>query len=332
MVLQGFSNSFRGRSTMPLLAFAALLVAVALSLQLFRWFILVHSLDLPCTLRNTFRLGMVGVFYNTFLPGSVGGDLLKAYFIAKEHPERKTRAVATVIADRALGLFGLILFCAVLGSLAWAGGDPRIAANPELQKIVLTTAAIAAGTIIGFVLLGFLPQRRVDRFAVRLKWVPKVGRSLAELWFAVWMYRQRIARSSSVSDYPRWRTSDSSLLSMPLRECFHRRIPPSIRPRSRSTWSSRRSASSPRRCPSLPVALALGKRCSRGSTSSRVAPRAAASLPGWPCAWCEWIIGLIGYLVYLRMKKELPIEVEEENGEAASADSTRTALNVPHPT
>ena len=28
----------------------------------------------------------------------------------------------------------------------------------------------------------------------------------------------------------------------------------------------------------------------------------------------EWIIGLIGYLVYLRMKKELPV-VEEENGE-----------------
>ena len=38
-----------------------------------------------------FGLGMVGVFYNTFLPGSVGGDLLKAYFLAKEHPERKTR-------------------------------------------------------------------------------------------------------------------------------------------------------------------------------------------------------------------------------------------------
>ena len=114
---------------------------IALSLQLFRWFILIRALDLPFSLRNTFRLGMVGVFYNTFLPGSVGGDLLKAYFIAKEHPERKARAIATVIADRALGLFGLILFVAALGSLAWAGGDARIIATPGLQWLIKLMAA-----------------------------------------------------------------------------------------------------------------------------------------------------------------------------------------------
>ena len=188
----GLKTLLEGPIDFAALALAALFVTVALSLQLFRWFILVHSLDLPCSLRNTFRLGMVGVFYNTFLPGSVGGDLLKAYFIAKEHPERRTRAVATVIADRALGLFGLVLFCAVLGSMAWAGGDPRIAGNVELQSLIKVMAAVAAGSIAGFLLLGLLPQRRVDRFAVRLKWVPKVGRSLAELWFAVWMYRQRL--------------------------------------------------------------------------------------------------------------------------------------------
>jgi len=31
----------------------------------------------------------------------------------------------------------------------------------------------------------------------------------------------------------------------------------------------------------------------------------------------EWIIGLLGYLVYLRMKKELPV-VEDENGNGAT--------------
>ena len=188
----GLKTLLQGPIDFGALILAAALVAVALSLQIFRWYILVHSLDLPCTLRNTFRLGMVGVFYNTFLPGSVGGDLLKAYFLAKEHPERKTRAVATVIADRALGLFGLILFCAVLGSMAWAGGDPRIVANPKLQNLIATMGAIASGSILGFVLLGYLPQRRVDRFAVRLKWFPKIGKSLAELWYTLWIYRQLI--------------------------------------------------------------------------------------------------------------------------------------------
>jgi uncharacterized membrane protein YbhN (UPF0104 family) len=173
------------------LAAAAGLIAIAASLQLFRWYLLVRALDLPFTLRNAYRLGLVGIYYNTFFPGSVGGDLLKAYFIAHEHPERKAKAVASVIADRAMGLFGLILFVAVLGSAAWALGDERIRANPDLQFIVKAMAAVAAATVAGFLLLGLLPQRRVDRFAARLKWIPKLGGGLSEMWYAVWMYRQR---------------------------------------------------------------------------------------------------------------------------------------------
>src|SRR5262249_58221984 len=120
----------------------------------------VRARDFPFTVRNAYRLGLVGVFYNTFLPGSVGGDLVKAFFIAREHPERRTRAVATVIMDRALGLFGLILFTAVLGSAAWAGGDTRIRANPELQWLIKTMAADAGARIAGVLRLGLVPQGR----------------------------------------------------------------------------------------------------------------------------------------------------------------------------
>jgi uncharacterized membrane protein YbhN (UPF0104 family) len=174
------------------LAAAAGLIALAATLQIIRWSLLVRALDLPFTLRNSFRLCLVGIYYNTFFPGSVGGDLLKAYFIAHEHKERKAKAVASVIADRAMGLFGLILFVAVLGSVAWALGDERIANNPDLQFIVKTMAAVAGATVVGFLLLGLLPQRRVDRFAGRLKGIPKLGGGLSEMWYAVWMYRQRL--------------------------------------------------------------------------------------------------------------------------------------------
>src|SRR5689334_16244812 len=85
----GLRTLLNGAIEYQWLAASAVLVAAAISLQLFRWYVLVRALDLPFTLYNAFRLGMVGLFYNTFLPGSVGGDLVKAYFIAKAHPERK---------------------------------------------------------------------------------------------------------------------------------------------------------------------------------------------------------------------------------------------------
>ena len=60
--------------------------------QYVRWWMLVQALGLPFRLRDAFRLGMVGTFYNTFLPGSIGGDFVKAYFIAKDSPQRKAAA------------------------------------------------------------------------------------------------------------------------------------------------------------------------------------------------------------------------------------------------
>ena len=78
--------------------------------------------DLPFTLGNAFRLGLLGFFFSTFLPGSVGGDLVKAAGIAREQ-SRRTVAVATVIMDRIMGLWGLCWLVALLGGGFWMAAD-----------------------------------------------------------------------------------------------------------------------------------------------------------------------------------------------------------------
>ena len=47
------------------------------------------------------------------------------------------------------------------------------------------------GSLVFWLLLGFLPSRRAEIFAGRLTRIPKIGGSLAELWRAVWLYRCR---------------------------------------------------------------------------------------------------------------------------------------------
>ena len=49
-------------------------------------------MDIRLTQSRTFVLNMVGAFYNSFMPGSTGGDLIKAYYAAK-HTTHKVRAV-----------------------------------------------------------------------------------------------------------------------------------------------------------------------------------------------------------------------------------------------
>src|SRR5262245_50011188 len=77
---------------------AQFLVLAAISLNYVRWYVLVRALELDFRLGDAFRLGSIGMLINQILPaGSVGGDLLKAVFIAREQPGKRTEAVASVL-------------------------------------------------------------------------------------------------------------------------------------------------------------------------------------------------------------------------------------------
>jgi hypothetical protein len=85
----------------------------------FRWQELLKALDIRLPIERTFVLNMVGAFYNTFMPGSTGGDVLKAYYVALQTHHR-TRAVMSVVVDRVIGLLALIILGgAMAGYAAW---------------------------------------------------------------------------------------------------------------------------------------------------------------------------------------------------------------------
>jgi uncharacterized membrane protein YbhN (UPF0104 family) len=87
------------------LGFAVYLMAVFITLV--RWHLLVKALDLTLSFRDAVHYGLVGIFFNTFLPGSVGGDIVKATALARTQ-NRRTAAVATVIMDRVIALWALV--------------------------------------------------------------------------------------------------------------------------------------------------------------------------------------------------------------------------------
>jgi uncharacterized protein (TIRG00374 family) len=172
------------------LAVAAALMTVSLLITLVRWYFLVRAQDLPFSLFDAIRIGLAGFFYNTFLPGSVGGDIVKAASLARAQ-SRRTVAVATVIMDRLIALWGLVWFVALFGGVYWALGWLEGPAAAVSKKIVTIAAVTVVASLGVWVLMGFLPQRRAEKFAARLTAIPKVGHSAAEFWRALWMYRIR---------------------------------------------------------------------------------------------------------------------------------------------
>ena len=124
-----------------------------------RWWRLLLLAGCPTTWFEAFRLTYVGLFFNTVLPGSTGGDLVRAYVVVRGHAERRADALTSVAADRVIGLLGMTLLSAVaiwsadtrfaglrpwvlLALVGLVGGSLAVV-NPWLRRLVRFDAILA---------------------------------------------------------------------------------------------------------------------------------------------------------------------------------------------
>lgn len=191
MTTGGLVNVWKGEVPVQWLPLGAggLICLVSILLTFVRWYVLVRGQGLAITLPHALRLGLLGFFWSTFFPGSVGGDAVKAFYIAREQ-SRRTVAVSTVLVDRLVGLWGLVWLVALLGGVFWALQSPILLASPYLRSIVFSAAGIVGGTLVAWFLAGFFPDPLAQRIADRLDRMGKVGHSVAELWRSVWLYHR----------------------------------------------------------------------------------------------------------------------------------------------
>lgn len=113
---------------------AGLLVAGAGNLLgVVRWGIFLRVLGIRLAPWDVLRLSFVGLFFNAFLVGVVGGDAVKVVWLAAKG-QRKTAALLSVLMDRMSG-FGALIICSLVFM--------------SLRLDWLTRSALVAGLIKG---------------------------------------------------------------------------------------------------------------------------------------------------------------------------------------
>jgi uncharacterized protein (TIRG00374 family) len=143
---------------------AALLVfPLTFLITSYRWHELLKALDIHIGQYRAFVLNMVGCFYNTFLPGSTGGDAFKAYYISKHTPHR-TRAVMSVLVDRAVGLLALIIVGGFTASFQWH--------IKECRRVSIAAVGICICVAIGMLLFYNKTLHRLSGMDFLLKKLP----------------------------------------------------------------------------------------------------------------------------------------------------------------
>ena len=97
------------------LAMAVYFVTVLVSV--WRWALLLKAQRVSLPPRQLFGSYLVALFFNNFLPSNIGGDVVRIGATAKA-TRSKTLATTIVLADRAMGLLGLVLVAACGATMA----------------------------------------------------------------------------------------------------------------------------------------------------------------------------------------------------------------------
>lgn len=83
-------------------------VLISLLLDTFRFLLILRIWEIRLNILQVLKLNWIGLFFNNVLPGSVGGDLMKSYYLYKMG-YRFVNALFLSFLDRACGLYGLLI-------------------------------------------------------------------------------------------------------------------------------------------------------------------------------------------------------------------------------
>jgi len=164
-----------------IMAAVGFLVATILLLS-WRLKIVFNGEDLTVSFKEAFQLTCVGYFFNNFMPTAVGGDILKAHYAAHFN-RQKLKSYASVLMDRFIGLFTIVMIAAV--ALVVDKGRFEMALVRPLVVILLVLGA--AGAVI-------VTNRTIARFLeglfLKLKMF-QLGERLHAVYSIVQDYRNR---------------------------------------------------------------------------------------------------------------------------------------------
>jgi uncharacterized membrane protein YbhN (UPF0104 family) len=112
---------------------------------------------------RTAEISLVAHFFNSFLLGTAGGDVMKAYYAARETHHRKTEAVTSVFVDRLIGLGSMLIFACLmmLPNFALLREHERLAAVAGAVVLMMLGCVTVLGLAFWGGLSNFWPGARV---------------------------------------------------------------------------------------------------------------------------------------------------------------------------
>jgi uncharacterized protein (TIRG00374 family) len=175
-------GSILGNVSPGLLLLGVFVFLVANMISVFKWRLIIQAQGADVSFFLLVSFFYMGLFFNNFLPTTFGGDVVKAFKLAKI-TGRGAEAASSVVLDRASSMFGLLLIAVVpaLVQLRLLGGWVVLLVLAMLAIFLLLIVVVASKRIARR--LGGLWLFRFDPFGLRLH--------LKSFYFSLHEFRNR---------------------------------------------------------------------------------------------------------------------------------------------
>lgn len=104
-----FSLLFNLFDSPILLSCTLFLYFMVVAVSTWRWQKLNTAQDIHLAYRHTFLPTYLGIAFNNLLPGGIGGDFFRFYFLNKKIVVKKTAVMMSILFDRITGLLGIFI-------------------------------------------------------------------------------------------------------------------------------------------------------------------------------------------------------------------------------
>ncbi len=136
-----------GRERPAYFAAVVLLYLAGQAMCAYRWQLLAALLKVRGRYREFLAYTFVGMFTNLFVPGLLGGDAARSVYLGRRH-DRMGEAVASVVADRGVGLLGLFWLAAVAAIFLNFASIPLSVKTPTVVVGAIALAGFLAAPLL----------------------------------------------------------------------------------------------------------------------------------------------------------------------------------------
>lgn len=130
------------------ITFGIIIYGISVFAGAIRWHIILKILNLATPFKNVMQLTLLGLYFNFFFLGDLGGDLAKTLYLGKIHKGKNAKILLSILIDHMCGSLALFVNFLIILKFSWSWFSD----TPALSKNIFILTSYISIIISGLML------------------------------------------------------------------------------------------------------------------------------------------------------------------------------------